>query len=320
MAKERGNRVVVVGTGFVGSTYAFALMNQGIANELVLIDVNKDKAVGDVLDLNHGKVFAPQPTKIWYGDYQDCRDADLVVICAGANQKPGETRLDLVDKNINIFKGIVDSVMGTGFDGIFLVATNPVDILTYATWKFSGLPKERVIGSGTILDTARFRYLLGEYFKVAPTNVHAYIIGEHGDTELPVWSHAEIGSMPIEQLISRNDSYKKEDLDNIFIDVRDAAYQIIEKKGATYYGIAMGLVRITRAILHNENAILTVSAYLDGQYGEKNVYIGVPAIINRSGIREVMELKLNETEQQQFHHSITVLKDILAPYFDEVKA
>jgi L-lactate dehydrogenase len=319
MKRQCMNRVALIGTGFVGASYAFALMNQGIADELVLIDVNKEKAKGDVMDLNHGKVFAPKPMNIWHGDYQDCRDADLVVICAGANQKPGETRLDLVDKNMNIFKTIVDSVMRSGFDGIFLVATNPVDILTYATWKFSGLPKERVIGSGTILDTARFRFLLSEYFKVAPTNVHAYIIGEHGDTELPVWSRAEIGSIPIEQIMSQNDSYIKEDLENIFLNVRDAAYQIIEKKGATYYGIAMGLVRITRAILHNENAILTVSAYLDGQYNEQNVYIGVPAIINRNGIREVLELKLNETEQQQFHHSATVLKDILSRYFDEVK-
>lgn len=319
MKKQCMNRVAVIGTGFVGSSYAFALMNQGIADELVLIDVNKEKAKGDVMDLNHGKIFAPKPMNIWHGDYQDCQDADLVVICAGANQKPGETRLDLVDKNINIFKTIVDSVMKSGFDGVFLVATNPVDILTYATWKFSGLPKERVIGSGTILDTARFRFLLSEYFQVAPTNVHAYIIGEHGDTELPVWSHAEIGSIPVEQILAQNNNYKKEDLENIFINVRDAAYQIIEKKGATYYGIAMGLVRITRAILHNENAILTVSAYLDGQYNEKNVYIGVPAVINRNGIREVMELKLNETEQQQFHHSVTVLKDILSRHFDEVK-
>lgn len=319
MKRQCMNRVALIGTGFVGASYAFALMNQGIADELVLIDVNKEKAAGDVMDLNHGKVFAPKPMNIWHGDYQDCQDADLVVICAGANQKPGETRLDLVDKNMNIFKTIVDSVMKSGFDGIFLVATNPVDILTYATWKFSGLPKERVIGSGTILDTARFRFLLSEYFQVAPTNVHAYIIGEHGDTELPVWSHAEIGSVPIEQILSQNDRYRKEDLENIFVNVRDAAYQVIEKKGATYYGIAMGLVRITRAILHNENAILTVSTYLDGQYNEQNVYIGVPAIINRNGIREVMELKLNETEQQQFHHSATVLKDILSRYFDDVK-
>jgi len=319
MAKDRVNRVVVIGTGFVGSSYAFALMNQGITDELVLIDVNREKAIGDVMDLNHGKVFAPQPTNIWYGDYEDCKDADLVVICAGANQKPGETRIDLVDKNLKIFKTIVESVMKSGFDGIFLVATNPVDILTYATWKFSGLPKNRVIGSGTILDTARFRFLLGDYFNVSPKNVHAYIIGEHGDTELPVWSHAEIGSIPIEQLIDQNEEYKLEDLENIFINVRDAAYQIIDKKGATYYGIAMGLVRITRAILHNENAILTVSAYLDGEYGEQNVYIGVPAIINRSGIREIMELQLDEKEQQQFHYSVNVLKGILAPFFEEVK-
>ncbi len=319
MRNERVNRVVVVGTGYVGSSYAFALMNQGIADELVLIDLNKDKTMGDVMDLNHGKVFAPQPTNIWMGDYEDCAQADLVVICAGGNQKPGETRLDLVDKNLKIFKSVVDSVMDAGFDGIFLVATNPVDILTYATWKFSGLPKERVIGSGTILDTARFRFLLGDYFKVAPTNVHAYIIGEHGDTELPVWSHAEVGSIPIRQLIEKNDRYKEEDLEEIFTNVRDAAYHIIEKKGATYYGIAMGLVRITRAILHNENAILTVSSYLDGEYGEDNIYIGVPAVINRGGVREVMEMQLNEEEQQQFHHSVNVLKGILSPYFEEVK-
>ncbi len=319
MRNNRVNRVVLVGTGFVGSSYAFALMNQGIADELVLIDLNKEKTLGDVMDLNHGKVFAPQPTNIWMGDYEDCKEADLVVICAGGNQKAGETRLDLVDKNMKIFKSVVDSVMASGFDGIFLVATNPVDILTYATWKFSGLPKERVIGSGTILDTARFRFLLGDYFKVAPTNVHAYIIGEHGDTELPVWSHAEVGSIPIHQLVEKNDDYKEEDLQEIFTNVRDAAYQIIEKKGATYYGIAMGLVRITRAILHNENAILTVSSHLDGEYGEDNVYIGVPAIINREGIREVMEMQLNEKEQRQFHNSAKVLKDILNPYFDTVK-
>ncbi|WP_243387277.1 L-lactate dehydrogenase [Bacillus kexueae] len=318
MANEHVNRVVVIGTGFVGSSYAFALMNQGISDELVLIDLHESKAIGDVMDLNHGKVFAPQPTNIWYGDYSDCKEADLVVICAGANQKPGETRIDLVDKNIQIFKTIVHSVMESGFDGIFLVATNPVDILTYATWKFSGLPKERVIGSGTILDTARFRYLLGDYFDVAPNNVHAYIIGEHGDTELPVWSHAEIGSIPVDQFLKRNASYKQEDLEKIFMNVRDAAYQIIEKKGATYYGIAMGLVRITKAILHNENAILTVSAYLDDEYGEKDIYIGVPAIINRSGIREVLEIALNEAEQQQFKHSVKVLKEIVAPRLADV--
>jgi L-lactate dehydrogenase len=316
---DRVSRVALIGTGFVGSSYAFALMNQGIVNELIMIDANHDKAKGDVIDLNHGKAFTTNPTLIKHGTYKDCNNVDLVVICAGANQKPGETRLDLVNKNLKIFKEIVDEVMASGFDGIFLVATNPVDILTYATWKFSGLPKERVIGSGTILDTARFRYLLGDYFNVAPKNIHAYIIGEHGDSELPVYSSAYIGTIPIMKFIERQEKYKKEDLDDIFIRVRDAAYEIIKNKGATYYGIAMGLTRITRAIFSNENSILTVSAHLDGHYGQHNVYIGVPAVINRNGIHEIMELDLNKEELQLFNHSANVLKQILAPHFDEVK-
>ncbi|AST92549.1 MULTISPECIES: L-lactate dehydrogenase [Sutcliffiella] len=304
------NRVALIGTGFVGSSYAFALLNQGVTEELVLIDLNKEKSEGDAMDLNHGMAFAPTPTKIWYGDYTDCAQADLVVICAGANQKPGETRLDLVEKNTRIFKSIVDSVMNSGFNGIFLVATNPVDILTYATWKFSGLPKERVIGSGTILDTARFRYLLGEYFNVDARNVHAYIMGEHGDTELPVWSKADIGGKPILEMMKQKEGYKEEDLDEIFVNVRDAAYHIIERKGATYYGIAMGLVRLTKAILQNQNSILTVSAYLDGQYDGKDIYIGVPAVVNRQGIREIVELELSEKEKEQFKQSVEVLTAI----------
>jgi L-lactate dehydrogenase len=311
------NRVVVVGTGFVGSSYAFALLNQGVTEELVLIDVNKEKSEGDAMDLNHGLPFAPAPTKIWFGDYQDCKDADIVVLTAGANQKPGETRLDLVDKNVKIFKSIVNEVMANGFNGIFLVATNPVDILTYATWKFSGLPKERVIGSGTILDTARFRYVLGEYFQVDTRNVHAYIIGEHGDTELPVWSHADIGGRPILEIVHEKEEYSRDDLERLFFNVRDAAYHIIQRKGATYYGIAMGLVRLTKAILQNENSILTVSAYLDGEYGQNDIYIGVPAIVNRNGIREVLELKLNEEEKEKFAYSAKVLKEVMSRTFHE---
>ncbi|WP_404443609.1 L-lactate dehydrogenase [Sutcliffiella horikoshii] len=309
------SRVALIGTGFVGSSYAFALLNQGVTEELVLIDLNKEKSEGDAMDLNHGIAFAPTPTKIWYGDYKDCKDADIVVICAGANQKPGETRLDLVEKNTKIFKSIVDEVMANDFDGIFLVATNPVDILTYATWKFSGLPKERVIGSGTILDTARFRYVLGDYFQVDARNVHAYIIGEHGDTELPVWSKADIGGKPILEMMTKQEKYKEEDLNNLFVSVRDAAYHIIERKGATYYGIAMGLVRLTKAILQNENSILTVSAYLDGEYGSKDIYIGVPAIVNRNGIREILELDLSEKETEQFKHSVQILSDIKEKVF-----
>ncbi|PLS15238.1 L-lactate dehydrogenase [Bacillus sp. M6-12] len=314
---KKVNRVVVVGTGFVGSSYAFALLNQGITEELVLLDLNKEKSEGDAMDLNHGLPFAPSPTKIWSGEYSDCKDADLIVLTAGANQKPGETRLDLVEKNMKIFKGIVGQVMDSGFDGIFLVATNPVDILTYAAWKFSGLPKERVIGSGTILDTARFRFLLGEYFQVDPRNVHAYIIGEHGDTELPVWSHADIGGKHIQDFLNSG-KYSQEDLNNIFSNVRDAAYHIIQRKGATFYGIAMGLIRITKAILHDENSILTVSAHLDGEYGNGDVYIGVPAIVNRSGIREVLELNLSEFEQELFTQSATILKNTTKPVLDRL--
>lgn len=315
---NRVNRVALIGTGFVGSSYAFALLNQGITEELVLIDLNKTKAEGDAMDLNHGLPFAPSRTKIWYGSYEDCGQADLVVITAGANQKPGETRLDLVEKNTRIFKGIVEDIMASGFDGIFLVATNPVDILTYAVWKFSGLPRERVIGSGTILDTARFRFLLGDYFDVDTRNVHAYIIGEHGDTELPVWSHADIAGTSISEWTKNKQGFRQEELDQIFLNVRDAAYQIIERKGATFYGIAMGLVRLTKAILQNENSVLTVSAYLDGEYGQNDIYIGVPAVVNRNGIREIVQLELNEDEKQKFTHSVNVLKKTMEPVFKNI--
>ncbi len=314
MNLKNTNKVVLIGTGFVGSSYAFSLVNQQVTEELVLIDVNRDKAEGDARDLQHGLAFS-SPMKIYAGDYQDCRDADLVVITAGANQKPGETRLDLVEKNVKIFKSIVDSVMESGFDGIFLVATNPVDILSYATWTFSGLPKERVIGSGTILDTSRFRYLVGEEFDIDPRNIHAYIMGEHGDTEFPVWSHTTIGASHISEIVDMDDPNTQQTLQGIFENVRDAAYHIIQQKGATYYGIAMGMVRITKAILRNENSILTVSALLEGEYNENDLYIGVPAIINRNGIRKLIELPLNETEQEQFHHSAATLKDVIHKTF-----
>ena len=311
--KNKVNRVVLVGTGFVGSSYAFALLNQGITEELVLVDVNKEKAEGEAIDMNHGLPFAPSKTKVWSGSYADCKTADIVVLTAGANQKPGETRLDLVAKNTAIMKSIVEEIMATGFDGIFLVAANPVDILTYAAWKFSGLPKERVIGSGTILDTARFRYELGEYFDIDTRNVHAYIIGEHGDTELPVYSHVNLGAKPLAKALETKAHYKKEDLDEMFVNVRDAAYKIIDRKGATYYGIAMGLARITKAILQDENSILTVSAYLEGQYGQEDIYIGVPCVVNRSGLREIVELELNQEEKEKFAHSVKVLKETMAP-------
>ncbi|BBU41387.1 L-lactate dehydrogenase [Aeribacillus composti] len=311
MNKEKVNRVVIVGTGAVGCSYAYSLINQGVVEELVLIDINEAKAEGEVMDLNHGVPFAPSPIKVWSGSYQDCANADLVVITAGLAQKPGETRLQLVEKNTRIFKQIIKEIMKSGFNGIFLVATNPVDILTYVTWKESGLPKKRVIGSGTVLDSARLRFELGKYFNVDTRNIHAIIIGEHGDTELPVWSHAKIGIENLDDVLERKKDLKKECLEEIFVNVRDAAYHIIERKGATYYGIGMSLVRITKAILKNENSILTVSSYLEGEYGQNDVYIGVPAKLNRNGVHEIIEIELNEKEQEQFNYSVSVLKDTM---------
>ncbi|GAE25622.1 L-lactate dehydrogenase [Halalkalibacter wakoensis JCM 9140] len=273
------NRVVLIGTGAVGCSYAYSLINQGVTEELVLIDVNELRSEGEAMDLNHGLPFAPTAMKVWNGTYADCEQADLIVITAGLAQKPGETRLDLVAKNTKVFKQIVGNIMKSGFDGIFLVATNPVDLMTYVTWKESGLPKERVIGSGTTLDSARLRYMLGDYFEIDPRNIHAYIIGEHGDTELPVWSHATIGIDKLQTFIEKNKNYKTEALNEIFENVRDAAYHIIDRKGATYYGIGMSLVRITKAILQNENSILPISAYLNGEYGHSDIYIGVPALL-----------------------------------------
>lgn len=312
---KNNQKVVLIGTGDVGASYAFSLLNQGISDELVLIDLNEKKTIGEVKDLNHGKTYAPSPLKVKAGSYEDCKDAGLVVICAGAAQKPGETRLDLVDKNLKIFKSIVDQVMDSGFDGIFLIATNPVDILTYAVHKFSGLPKERVIGSGTILDTARFRHLLGEQFEVSPTSVHAMIIGEHGDSELPVWSTADIGGRPLSMLLDELPN-KDEFMEKTYVNVRDAAYEIIEAKGSTYYGVAMGLARITKAIMSDQNAVLTVSALLEGEYGHDDLYIGVPAIINKDGIREIIELPLNDVETQQFSKSVETIKNIQNPFFE----
>ncbi|SFM21876.1 L-lactate dehydrogenase [Gracilibacillus orientalis] len=308
--KTKLRKVVIIGTGFVGTSYAYALLNQGVVNELVLIDLDEAKAEGEARDLNHGMAFG-NPMRIKAGDYEECHNADLVVITAGANQKPGETRLDLVTKNAKIFKGIVTKVMDVDFQGIFVVATNPVDILTHLTREISNLPKERVIGSGTILDTARFRYLLGEHFEVDARNVHAYIIGEHGDSELPVWSHVQIGGVPLGQYADIDNLYQNKDMIEIFENVRDAAYHIIERKGATYYGIGLGLVRLTKAILNNENAILTVSAKLEGQYGLNDLYIGVPALLNENGIREVIELDLTEKESQQLHESAAVIQEMI---------
>ena len=296
------NKVVLIGCGNVGMSYAYALLNQRTSvNELVLIDLNKERILGEAMDLNHCLAFAPTKMVIRCGDYLDCKDASIVVIAAGANQEVGETRMDLIHKNSKIFKSIVSSVMDSGFKGIFLIATNPLDIMTYLTWKYSGLPTNRVIGSGTSLDTARLRYMVGEKLNVSPKNIHAYVIGEHGDSEFVPWSNANVGLQKISDFLTR------EELDKIYVDVRDAAYDIIKKKGATCYGIGMCLVRITNAILNNENSIITVSTYDENN----DVYVGLPCIINNEGINKKVYVKLNEEETKKLEHSIKVIKEAL---------
>ena len=309
MKIEKGNKVVLIGDGAVGSSYAFAVVAQGLADELVIIDLDEAKVKGDVADLNHSAPYGDSPVKVKAGSYEDCSNADLIVITAGAAQKPGETRLDLVEKNTKIFKDIVTKIMSTGFNGIFLIATNPVDVLSYVTQKVSGLPKDQVIGSGTILDTARFKFELAQEFGVSPWSVDAQIIGEHGDSELAIWSQANIAGQPLYNLLNDNPD-KQHRIDEIFTNTRDAAYEIIQSKGATYYGIAMGLVRITQAILKNQNVVLPVSSYLEGEYKQDDVYIGVPTLINRNGAVKVYETQLNSEESEKFENSAIILKDM----------
>ncbi len=302
-------KVVLIGTGMVGMSFAYALVNQGgICNELVLIDVNKERAMGEAMDLNHGLAFAKSNMKIYAGDYHDCKDADIIVIAAGVAQKEGETRLDLLQRNTEVFRSIITPVVKSGFDGIFLVATNPVDIMTRVTYELSRFGASRVIGTGTSLDTARLRYLLGDYFTVDPKNIHAYVIGEHGDSEFVPLSQVMLATKQVSEILddSRN-SYSADDMKKIEEQVRTAAYKIIEAKRATYYGIGMAITRIVKAILGDENSVLTVSAKLCGEYDSRNVFIGVPSIIGRNGVKEVLELSLTEEEMEKFRSSAAIL-------------
>ena len=307
-------KVILVGDGAVGSSYAYAMVLQGIAQEIGIVDIFKDKTKGDAIDLSNALPFT-SPKKIYSAEYSDAKDADLVVITAGAPQKPGETRLDLVNKNLKILKSIVDPIVDSGFNGIFLVAANPVDILTYATWKLSGFPKNRVVGSGTSLDTARFRQSIAEMVNVDARSVHAYIMGEHGDTEFPVWSHANIGGVTIAEWVKAHPEIKEDKLVKMFEDVRDAASEIIKLKGATFYGIATALARISKAILNDENAVLPLSVYMDGQYGLNDIYIGTPAVINRNGIQNILEIPLTDHEEESMQKSASQLKKVLTDAF-----
>lgn len=296
------NKIVLIGCGNVGMAYSYALINQKeYIDELVLIDINKDKCIGEAMDLNHCMAYSPSKIKVRVGEYSDCSDARIVVIAAGANQAPGETRMDLIDKNSKIFKNIIDNVMASGFNGIFLVATNPLDVMTYITLKYSGLPANKVIGSGTTLDTARLRFLLSEKTSVCPKNIEAYVIGEHGDSEFIPWSNVNIAYKKINEILSN------EELMNIENEVRNSAYEIINRKGATYYGIGMCLVRITNAILEDKNIILPVSSWDK----DNNICISTPAIVGKDGVKDKIFIPLNTEETNKFINSINVIKDAI---------
>ena len=309
MEKADKRKIVLIGTGMVGMSYAYALLNQNLCDELVLIDINKKRAEGEAMDLNHGVAFSGGNMEIYAGEYTDCCNADLVVLTAGLPQKEGQNRLDLLKENRKIFETILQSVLENGFHGIFLVATNPVDIMTRIVYEISDFPPEKVIGTGTALDTARLRYLLGEKFMIDPRNMHAYVMGEHGDSEFVPWSQAMMTTKPIFDLCGETEGCHFQELLELEEEVRMAAYKIIEAKKATYYGNGMAMARITKAIFGNEYSVLTVSAHLQGEYGENGIYIGIPCVVNRMGIQRIVELPLGSEEKQRLHSSCETLEN-----------
>ena len=308
MSNKIDNRkAAIIGCGFVGAASAFCLMQSGLFSELVLLDADRDKAEGEALDVAHGIPFA-SPMKIYAGDYDDLTDAAIIIVTAGANQKPGETRLDLVQKNVGIFRSIIPEIAKRDYQGILLIVSNPVDILTYAAIKLSGMPEHRVIGSGTVLDTARFKYQLGEHLSIDPRSIHAFIIGEHGDSEIAAWSSANVSGIPIHDICEMRGFYHHEEaMREIAETVKNSAYEIIAKKKATYYGIAMSVRRICEAIVRNEKSILPLSVMLHGQYGLENVVLSMPAIVGSEGVETTVPIELNREEQEKLKQSAQAL-------------
>lgn len=303
-------KCAVIGCGFVGASIAFSLVQEEMFSELVLIDINQTKAEGEAMDLSHGLPFV-HPMKIYAGTYADLADCFLIIITAGAGQRPGETRLELVRKNVEIFRDMIPQITAVTQDARLLIVSNPVDVMTYAAWKLSGYPPEHVIGSGTVLDTARLKYLLGAHLGVDSRSVHAFIIGEHGDSELAVWSSANISGVDLDSFRDICGACDGETLHRLYEDVRTSAYKVIEKKGATYYAIALAVTRIARAIVREEHSVLPVSAYVNGHYGVSDVYFGVPSIVGAEGIEKVLDIPLDASEQQQLEHSVQTLKDVI---------
>ncbi len=308
--KIQKRKIMLVGTGFVGMSFAYSLLAENGIDELVLVDVNQDKARGEQMDLSDGLLYANSKMKITAGSYADAADTNIVVLTAGAAQKPGQSRLELVKINANITKGVCEELKKNNFDGLLVVANNPVDIMTYVAWKTSGLPKNHVIGSGTVLDSARLRHALSERLGFAASNIHAYIMGEHGDSSFVPWIHTYIGTKHLLEYLDENNIDLSE-LQDIYISVRDKAYKIIDLKKATYYGIGLALKRIVSAILNNEKAILPVSSYQNGEYGREGYFIGTPSVVGSNGIEQVISLPLNENDQQRFNHSFDTLKETI---------
>jgi len=307
-----GSKIAVVGAGFVGTSFAYSLLIRGLASQIVIIDINKDRAEGEAMDLNHGVPFA-YPTKIWAGDYSDCKNADIIVIAVDKGQKIEQSRLDLAVGNFEIMKQVISNITRYNRDCILLVVTNPLDVMTYAALKLSGFPSNRVIGSGTVLDTARLRYLLGEHLQVDPRNVHAYIIGEHGDSEVPVWSLANVAGIRLKDYCPICGlPYDVDDLNRLFLQVRDAGYEIMKRKGRTNYAVALGMTKIVESILRDENAIVTVSTFLEDHHGVSDVCLSVPVILNRSGVKGIINLPLAEEEIVNFQKSADIIKKVIA--------
>ena len=313
MSKQVDTRkAAMIGCGFVGSASAFALMQSGLFSELVLIDANHDKAEGEAMDIAHGLPFAGQ-MKIYAGDYDDIVDAAVIIVTAGAAQKPGETRLDLVNKNVNIFKSIIPKIAKRNYKGILLIVANPVDILTYTAVKLSGLPENRVIGSGTVLDTARLKYALGEHLEVDSRSVHSFIIGEHGDSEIVAWSSTNVSGIPVNDFCELRGHFNHEEaMHRIADDVKNSAYDIIEKKGATYYGIAMSVKRICECIMRDEKSILPISSMMHGEYGISDICLSMPTVVGREGVETRVPIQLNEQEESALSASAEQLSKVAA--------
>ncbi|MGG7179467.1 L-lactate dehydrogenase [Clostridium paraputrificum] len=305
----KNKKVAIVGTGLVGSSTAFSLITQGVCDEILMIDLNEEKAKGEVMDLNHCIEYLNKNTKIKVGEYEDCADVDIIVITAGAPPMKGQTRLDTLELSAKIAKSIVKPIMASGFRGHFIIVSNPVDIISYYVYKLSGLPKSNIIGTGTSVDSARLKNFIGELLNVDPRSVQGYSMGEHGDSQMVPWSHVYVGGKPFNKIIEDNkERFGKIDLDQLVVDTASAGWEVYNRKGTTYYGIATAVVAIIKAIMNDENKIIPISAYLDGEYGEEGIYAGVPAILNSKGIKEIVEIEMQDKEMSKFKSSCSVIR------------